>query len=127
MLNRKGSRELPILCGVLLLVSVALQDSTASAETFKPFRLKTPEGLQRSLSDVLGKATLVALIAEWRARHGYTVPVLVGGRSVQRDYKLTMTPTHYLIDSQRNVLLKQVGYRPGDETAIEKAIQEALR
>ena len=34
------------------------------------------------------------LIAGWRATHGYSVPVLLGGRSVQNDYKLVMTPTH---------------------------------
>jgi thiol-disulfide isomerase/thioredoxin len=31
------------------------------------------------------------LIPEWRAKRGYTVPVLLGGRSIQRDYDLIMT------------------------------------
>ena len=66
------------------------------------------------------------LIAGWRAAHGYTVPVLLGGRSVQNDYKLVMTPTHYLLDSRGKVLSKHAGYTAGDEKALERDIQQAL-
>jgi peroxiredoxin len=144
-----------------------MQDGAAAAEKFKPFKMKTLEGAQKSLSDVLGKATLVVfffptcpfcnaafpeiqklhdsykdrglsmvwinvvpeeerLIADWRTRHGYTVPVLLGGRSVQNDYKLVMTPTHYLLDSQGKVLSSHAGYTAGDEKGLEREIQQAL-
>ena len=47
-----------VLCAVLLLALV-MPHTASAADTFKPFTLKTLEGSQRSLSDVLGKATLV--------------------------------------------------------------------
>jgi cytochrome oxidase Cu insertion factor (SCO1/SenC/PrrC family) len=156
-----------VLLGVLLLAAVAMQDRAAAADSFRPFKLKTLEGSQRSLPDVLGKATVVffffpscqycnaafpeiqkiydaykdrglsmvwinvvpdeePLIADWRATHGYTVPVLLGGRSVQSDYRLVMTPTHYLLDSRGKVLSKHAGYSPGDEKTLERDIQQAL-
>jgi peroxiredoxin len=156
-----------VLLGVLLLAAVAMPDRAAAAGSFKPFKLKTLEGSQRSLPDVLGKATVVIfffpscqycnaafpevqklydayknrglsmvwinvvpdeepLIANWMATHGYTVPVLLGGRAVQNDYKLVMTPTHYLLDSRGKVLSKHAGYTAGDEKALERDIQQAL-
>ena len=156
-----------VLLGVLLLAAVATQNPAAAAENFKPFKLKTLEGSPRSLSDVLGKATVVVfffptcqycnaafpeiqkihdtykdrglsmvwinvvpdeepLIAAWMAAHGYTVPVLLGGKSVQNDYKLGMTPTHYLLDSRGKIISKHAGYTAGDEKALERDIQQAL-
>jgi cytochrome oxidase Cu insertion factor (SCO1/SenC/PrrC family) len=155
-----------VLLGVLL-AGVAMQDRAAAAESFKPFKLKALDGSQRSLPDVLGKATVVIfffptcqycnaafpevqkiydaykdrglsmvwinvvpdeepLIAGWRATHGYTIPVLLGGRSVQNDYKLVMTPTHYVLDARGKVLSKHAGYTAGDEKALERDIQQAL-
>jgi cytochrome oxidase Cu insertion factor (SCO1/SenC/PrrC family) len=156
-----------VLLGVLLLAAVVMQNRAAAAENFKPFKLKTLEGSQRSLPDVLARATVVVfffpscqycnaafpevqkiydaykdrglsmvwinvvpdeepLIADWMATHRYTVPVLLGGRSVQNDYKLVMTPTHYLLDSRGKVLSKHAGYTAGDEKALERDIQQAL-
>ena len=66
------------------------------------------------------------LIAEWRAEHGYTVPILLGGASVQRDYTLVMTPTHYLLDSEGKVLSKRAGYKAGDEKDLDRRIRQAL-
>jgi thiol-disulfide isomerase/thioredoxin len=66
------------------------------------------------------------MLAEYKAEHALTAPILAATNSVQRDYQLTMTPTHYLIDAKRNVLWKHAGYKPGDEVTIEKKIQEAL-
>ena len=164
-----GSRALTVLlCSAWLVVCAPSAYPTAAAETFKPFKLKGVDGVERSLSDVLGKATLVGffypsckycgaaypgiqrlyesykdrglsvvwinvmpeenrLIAEWRARHGASIPVLIGGRSVQRDYELTMTPTHFLLDSRGRVISKRSGYTAGDEKAIEQEILDALR
>jgi peroxiredoxin len=66
------------------------------------------------------------LIGEWRVRHGYTVPILLGKRSVQNDYKLVMTPTHYLLDANGVVLSKHAGYTAGDENSLEREIRQAL-
>src|SRR5262245_65144908 len=46
-----------LFCAALLLALGAGQ--ATAADTFKPFKLKTLDGTERSLSDVLGKATLV--------------------------------------------------------------------
>ena len=53
-------------------------------------------------------------------------PILAAERSVQRDYRLTMTPTHYLIDAKRTVLWKHAGYKAGDEATIQKEVERAL-
>lgn len=66
------------------------------------------------------------LIPAWLAQHGFTVPVLLGGRSVQNDYRLVMTPTHYILDSRGKVLSKHAGYKAGDEKDLERDIQLAL-
>jgi peroxiredoxin len=164
-------RASKILSCVLLLAAVMAAGSSASeGEAFKPFKLKTPEGSEKTLSDVLGpKATLVVfffptcrycneafpgmqklydaysarglsmvwinavpaearLVPDWRAKHGYTVPVLVGAsiRAIEKDYKVTQTPTHYLLDSRGNIISTHAGYKPGDETLLEQQIQRAL-
>jgi hypothetical protein len=68
------------------------------------------------------------LVKDWQARHGYTVPILVGASqaALQRDYDLTTTPTHYLLGANRTVLFAQAGYWPGDEAELERAIVRAL-
>jgi thiol-disulfide isomerase/thioredoxin len=66
------------------------------------------------------------LIAPWRAQHGYTAPVLLGDRSVANDYKLRMTPTHFLLDAKGAVLSTHAGYSAGDEKTLERDIQQAL-
>ena len=151
------------------LLSLSTHASQASAdESFKPFKLKTLEGTQRTLSDVLGKATVVvfffptcrycnaafpdiqkiydnykdrglsmvwinivpeenSLIKDWQATHGYTVPVLLGGKSVQNDYKLNETPTHYLLDGRGRIVSKHSGYKAGDDKILERDIQHALQ
>ena len=119
--------------------------SAVVGTAFKPFKLKTIDGEQRTLASVRGsKATLVVffyprcpycnaeapaiqkladtfkaqglsvvyvnilpeetpLVRGWQAEHGYTSPVLVGAStlSIERDYQVTATPTHYLLDSYR--------------------------
>ena len=66
------------------------------------------------------------LIAPWRAQHGYTAPVLLGNRSVANDYKLRMTPTHFLLDAKGAVLSTHAGYSAGDEKTLERDVQQAL-
>ena len=154
------------ICGLILAAALAIP-SSAAAEKLKPFKLKTVDGVEKTLADVLGKATLVVfffptcpycnaafpkvqklydtyreqglsmvwinvvpderkLIPEWRAKHGYTVPVLLGGRSTPNEYKVRMTPTHYLLDASGEILSKQDGFNPGDEVRLEQQIQKAL-
>jgi thiol-disulfide isomerase/thioredoxin len=67
------------------------------------------------------------LLKEWQAEHRVTAPILAATSSVQRNYRLTMTPTHVLIDSQATVLWKHAGYREGDESQIESEIVKALK
>jgi peroxiredoxin len=67
------------------------------------------------------------LLKEWQAHHALTAPILAASSSVQRNYRLTMTPTHYLIDSRANVLWKHAGYKNGDEATIEREIANALK
>ena len=67
------------------------------------------------------------LVAGWRAQHASSIPVLIGGRSAQRDYNIEMTPTHFLLDSTGRVLAKKAGFTPGDEKTLEADIQAALK
>jgi thiol-disulfide isomerase/thioredoxin len=67
-----------------------------------------------------------ALVAAWRTTHGFTVPVLLGGRSADRDYKVTATPMHYLIDAEGKILSRHAGYSAGDDRDLERRIREAL-
>jgi len=152
---------------VCFLLALALA-VPASAEKLKSFKLKTLDGVEKTLPDVLGsKATLIVfffptcpycnaafpkvqklydtyraqglsmvwinvvpdeqkLIGDWRAQHSYTVPVLLGTRSTPNDYRVRMTPTHYLLDARGEILSKQDGFNPGDETKLEQQIQQAL-
>jgi peroxiredoxin len=66
------------------------------------------------------------LLQSWRSEHGYTVPILLGGTAAQRDYSLTMTPTHYLLDSTGRVLSRAGGFKHGDEKDLELRIKNAL-
>ena len=96
----------------------ALPELQRIDETYKP------QGLSVVWINVLPEEN--RMLAEWQVTHRLTAPVLVAGRSVQRDYRLTMTPTHYLIDSNRTVLWTHAGYTPGDEVTIQQEIERAL-
>ncbi len=69
------------------------------------------------------------LIAKWQAEKHFTVPVLIGAsqESLQRDYRLTTTPTDYLLGEKGEVLLYQSGYKSGDEKILESKVAEALK
>ena len=118
------------ICTALVLALVALRSVTA-AETFKPFKkLKGLDGSQQSLSDVLGtKATLVVFFfptCPYCNAAFPEVPVLLGNRALANDYKLRMTPTHFLLDPKGGVIATHAGYTAGDERALEHDIQLAL-
>jgi thiol-disulfide isomerase/thioredoxin len=67
-------------------------------------------------------------VPEWRAKHQYTFPVLIGAKleALENTYDIRATPTNFLLDSKGKVLLKQTGYKPGDENTLEQKIREAL-
>lgn len=69
-----------------------------------------------------------SLIADWQKTNQYTIPVLVGAKleAIEKDYDVKMTPTHFLLDSKGRIVLKQAGYKPGDEKALEGKIQKAV-
>ena len=154
-----------VVCALLIL-GLTLP-VPASAEKLRSFKLKTLDGVEKTLPDVLGKATLVVfffptcpycnaafpkvqkvydayrdrglsmvwinvvpderkLIAEWQKQNGYTVPVLLGSRLTPNEYKVRMTPTHYLLDARGEILSKQDGFTAGDEIRLEQQIQKAL-
>ena len=68
------------------------------------------------------------LVAGWAIKRHLNVPVLVGASqdSLERDYHVTATPTNYLLGEKGEVILRQSGYKPGDEKAIEAKIAQAL-
>jgi thiol-disulfide isomerase/thioredoxin len=83
-----------------------------------------PQGLSVVWVNVLPEEN--RMLVEWQATHRVAAPILAAERSVQRDYRLTMTPTHYLIDAKRTVLWKHAGYKAGDEATIQKEVERAL-
>ena len=151
-----------------LLIPAAPAVAQARLQNFKSFKLKTLDGAERRLADVLGsKATLVAFffpscpycnaafphvqqfydeykdkglsvvwinvlpeeqkqIAPWREKHGYTVPILLGTRSTANEYKVMMTPTHYLLNAQGQVLSMKAGFTVGDEKMLATEIDKIL-
>ena len=68
------------------------------------------------------------LIAGWLEKNQYDFPVLTGASqaSLQRDYKLKSTPTHFLLDAAGNILYTRTGYKSGDDDAMEQQVQAAL-
>lgn len=68
-------------------------------------------------------------IAEWQAKFGFNVPVLIGASqaALQRDYKLQVTPTHYLLDATGKVTFHHAGYASGDEEELEKKVRRLWR
>jgi peroxiredoxin len=69
------------------------------------------------------------LIPRFMKENGLSLPVLTGAwqPSLIRDYDLETTPTHFLLDSKGTVLLRQNGYAPGDEKALETKIATVLK
>jgi thiol-disulfide isomerase/thioredoxin len=151
-----------------VLAAVLAFPGLASAEKLKPFKLKTLDGAEQTLTSVLGaRATLVVfffptcpycnaafpyvqklhddyktqglsivwinvvpeqqkLIREWQAKHGYTVPVLLGRNSTPKEYRVQATPTHYLLNAGGEILSRREGFYPGDEKTIEQDVRKAL-
>jgi len=68
------------------------------------------------------------LIPKWQAQHHFTVPILIGASQnwLQDHYRLTTTPTEYLLGPHGEVLFYQSGYRPNDVPKLESKIKDAL-
>jgi glutathione peroxidase-family protein len=69
-----------------------------------------------------------SMVADWQSQHQYTFSVLIGAKleALQRDYDIRATPTHFLLDAKGKVVLKQTGYKTGDEKVLEESIEKAL-
>jgi peroxiredoxin len=68
------------------------------------------------------------LVRGWLAEHRYTSPVLVGASaaSIEKDYQVAATPTHYLLDPTGKVLSRHAGFQPGDEKTLEENVRAAI-
>lgn len=68
------------------------------------------------------------LIPKWQAEHHFTVPILIGASQdwLQDHYRLTTTPTEYLLGPHGEVLFYQSGYKPSDVPVLESKVKEAL-
>jgi thiol-disulfide isomerase/thioredoxin len=145
------------------------RSNATQIENFKPFRLKTLDGTDKTLQDYSNKVTLVSfffpkcpscnvelpeeqkiydkykdkglsmvwinilpdqeeLVAGWAIKRRLTVPVLVGAsqESLEKDYRVTATPTSFLLGEKGEVLFRQNGYKKGDEITLESRIVQAL-
>jgi peroxiredoxin len=49
-------------------------------------------------------------VHEFSKQHQLTIPVLLGDARVSQDYKILVTPTYYVLDSQGRVRERSVGY-----------------
>ena len=49
-------------------------------------------------------------VREYVARHGLQGPVLLGDAALARDWKIYAFPTYYVLDSQRRVVRRDMGY-----------------
>ena len=69
------------------------------------------------------------LIPKWVAERGYTVPILVGAstRAIDKDYKVVMTPTYYLLDADGRVVSTHGGFQEGDDKKLEDAVLKVLK
>ena len=68
------------------------------------------------------------LIPDWLAEHGYTVTVLVGAsmQYLANRYDLQVTPTHFIVDADRNILFKKNGYDKGYREELDIQLKQAL-
>jgi thioredoxin-related protein len=87
---------------VLLALSIALAPRAALAENFKSFKLKTLEGDERSLPQVLGsKATLVAFFFPTCQYCNAAFPLVQKIYDANKDRGLAMVWINVLPDEQR--------------------------
>ena len=85
------------------------------------------QGLSMVMINVVSQEN--KLIPKFMEEHNLTAPVLIGAwqPSLMRDYDLKATPTHFLLDEEGAVLLRQEGYKSGDEKLLEEKIATVLK
>jgi thioredoxin-related protein len=66
------------------------------------------------------------LVDDWRRQHEVGGVVLLGTGATQRDYRLTRTPTWYLLDASGKPLWRHDGYTRGDEAELARQVDLAL-
>ena len=64
--------------------------------------------------------------AAYAAEHGYTYRVIPDGAAIARRWSVNSFPTFIVIDRDGNIAYSKLGYYPGDEAKLERAIQDAL-
>ena len=98
----------------------------AFPETVKVYEKYKGQGLSMVWINIVEEEE--ELIPDWLAKHQYTVPVLVGAAQqyLLRRYDLQMTPTHFIVNADREILFKQTGYKTGYEKELEKNVRQAL-
>jgi len=65
-------------------------------------------------------------ITTFLSKRGVTYMVLLGGKEVSKDYRVSAYPTMYLIDKTGKIILSQVGYGKGTEGMLEEIIKKNL-
>jgi len=88
-----------LLCTALLLALVT--ERATAADAFKPFKLKTLDGTERSLADVLGKATLVVFFYPTCPYCNAAFPDVQRIHTTYKDQGLSMVWINVLTDEEQ--------------------------
>lgn len=81
-------------------------------------------GVKIVVVDVTGRKELTGKVI---ADAAYKAPVLLDDKGFSRqEYKITATPTTYVVDQAGRMIFKHVGYGPGMEGMFEKEIEALL-
>ena len=89
-----------LLCTALLL-TFAMPEPMSAADKFKSFKLKTLDGAERSLQDVLGKATLVVFFYPTCPYCNAAFPEVQRIYSTYRDRGLSMVWINVITDEEK--------------------------
>lgn len=65
-------------------------------------------------------------IALFLAKFDVTYTVLLGGKSVAKDYRVSSYPTIYIIDQNRRIIYSKVGYSENSKASLETIIKMNL-
>ncbi len=66
-------------------------------------------------------------LADWRKKGGYTCPVLRAEKGFALNaYQVSGAPTNLLLDSDRCMVFRHLGYHVGEESRMEAEIRELL-
>lgn len=65
-------------------------------------------------------------IADFLTKRGVTYTVLLEGKDVAQDYRISGYPTIYLIDKSGKIIYVQSGYRKNTDATLEKIINDNL-